>query len=223
MPADQMPADQMPADQVPADQMPPGGRDVGDPPWDAWRPEEITRRLSGVTAPWCVAAGWALDLFRGEQTREHEDLEIAVPATAAGFGAVREALDGYTFEAAGSGRLWPLDSPAFSVTYQTWVSEPGTGVYRLDIFREPQRDGAWACRRDTTISMPYEQAIGRTEAGIPYLVPQIALLFKARNTRPKDEADFAGVVPLLAPEAASWLRWALGKVHPGHAWISTLS
>lgn len=41
--------------------MPPGGRDVGDPPWDAWRPEEITRRLSGVTAPWCVAAGRALD------------------------------------------------------------------------------------------------------------------------------------------------------------------
>ena len=52
----------------------------------------------GVTAPWCVAAGWALDLFRGEQTREHEDLEIAVPTTREAFGQVRNALAGYEIE-----------------------------------------------------------------------------------------------------------------------------
>jgi hypothetical protein len=205
------------------EEIPPGGREVTDPPWDAWQPAEIAARLIGVTTPWCVAAGWALDLFRGEQTREHEDLEIAVPATAAGFGAVREALAGYSFEVIGSGRSWPLDSPAFDVMWQTWVSEPDTGVYRLDIFREPQRDGAWVCRRDEAISMPYEQIIGRTDAGIPYLIPEIVLLFKAKHSRPKDEADFAGVLPLLTAEAAAWLRWALERVHPGHAWISALS
>ena len=48
--------------------------------WDAWTPNVAAERLRGVTAPWYVAAGWALDLFRGGQTREHEDLEIAVPA-----------------------------------------------------------------------------------------------------------------------------------------------
>ena len=47
--------------------------------WDAWRPEEVAARLAGVQAPWCVAAGWAIDLFLGEERREHEDLEIAVP------------------------------------------------------------------------------------------------------------------------------------------------
>lgn len=31
----------------------------------AWTPAEVTRRLAGVRAPWYVAAGWALDLFRG--------------------------------------------------------------------------------------------------------------------------------------------------------------
>jgi hypothetical protein len=29
-----------------------------------------------------MAAGWALDLCRGVQTREHGDIEIAVPAAA---------------------------------------------------------------------------------------------------------------------------------------------
>jgi hypothetical protein len=203
--------------------IPPGGREVSDPPWDAWRPEEITRMLAGVAAPWWVAAGWAIDLFRGEQTREHGDLEIAVPGTADGFGAVRAALAGYDFEVVGAGRAWPLDSPAFQVMFQTWVSDPATGVYRLDIFREPQRDGAWVCRRDDTISLPYEQVICRTATGIPYLAPEITLLFKAKYPDlPKNEADFAGALPLLSPPAVGWLRWALGRVHPGHPWIAAL-
>jgi len=207
---------------VTEEEIPPGGTEVADPRWDAWRPEDVARLLAGVSAPWYVAAGWALDLFRGEQTREHGDLEIAVPAP--DFGAVRDALAGYHFEVIGSGRAWPLDSPAFDVMCQTWVSEPATGVYRLDIFREPQRDGAWVCRRDQTIRLPYEQIIRHTADGLPYLVPEIVLLFKAKHSaEPKNQADFAGALPLLSDSAAGWLRWALARVHPGHAWLSALA
>jgi hypothetical protein len=41
-------------------------------------------------------------------TREHEDLEIAVPAGQ--FGPVRAALADFDIEVVGSGRRWPLDS-----------------------------------------------------------------------------------------------------------------
>jgi hypothetical protein len=70
------------ADQAPdEDEVVPGGTPVGeDAPWDAWSPREAAARLAGVDVPWAVAGGWALDLFRGEVTREHSDLEIAVPA-----------------------------------------------------------------------------------------------------------------------------------------------
>jgi hypothetical protein len=204
------------------EETPPGGIVVADPRWDPWRPEDVARRLAGVSAPWYVAAGWALDLFRGQQTREHGDLEIAVPAP--DFGAVRQALAGYDLEVIGSGRAWPLDSPAFGVMHQTWVREPATGVYRLDVFREPQRDGAWVCRRDETIRRPYEQIIRRTADGIPYLVPEIVLLFKARHSaEPKNQADFCGTLPLLDAAAAGWLRWALARVHPGHEWINAVA
>ena len=53
----------------------------GPPPeaWSmAWTPDQAARALEGVSAPWAVAGGWALDLWHGMQTREHEDLEIAV-------------------------------------------------------------------------------------------------------------------------------------------------
>jgi hypothetical protein len=203
------------------EEIPPGGTELPDPTWDPWRPEDAARLLARMSTPWYVAGGWALDLFRGEQTREHGDLEIAVPAP--DFGAVRAALAGYRFEVIGSDRSWPLDSPAFDVMHQTWVSEPGTGVYRLDIFREPQRDGAWVCRRDATIRLPYEQIIRRTADGIPYLIPEIVLLFKAKHSaEPKDQADFVGTLPLLDDGAVGWLWRALARIHPGHPWISAL-
>jgi hypothetical protein len=202
-------------------EIPPGGQEVSDPHWDPWRPENVARLLAGVSVPWYVAGGWALDLFRGEQTREHADLEIAVPAVS--FGAVRAALTGYDVEVVGAGRIWPLDSPAFDVMYQTWVSEPGSGVYRLDIFREPQRDGAWICRRDETITLPYERIIHHTGEGIPYLAAEIALLFKAKHAAElKNQVDFEGALPLLDASAVGWLRWALSRIHPGHAWIGAL-
>ncbi len=105
----------------------------------------------------------ALDLFRGEMTREHEDLEIAVPA--ARFGLIRAALAGFDIEVVGSGRRWPLDSPAFDVMIQTWVRERDTGVYRPGIFREPHDGDTWICRRDRSIRLPYEQVIATSPEG----------------------------------------------------------
>jgi hypothetical protein len=123
-----------------------------------------------------------------------------------------------------------VDSRAFALMHQTWVSEvcqPGAGIprqriYQLDIFREPQRDGRWVYRRDETITLPYDQIIRRDKNGIPYLAPQIVLLFKAKAARPKDQADLAGTLPLLAPEDRSWLAGTLSRVHPEHEWLSQL-
>jgi hypothetical protein len=62
----------------------------------------------------------------------------------------------------------------------------------------------------------------RTSEGLPYLAPEIVLLFKARWSRPKDEDDLNGVVPLLDAYARRWLRLVLDMVHPGHAWVARL-
>jgi len=194
--------------------------------WDAWRPEEAARRLAGVQAPWYVAAGWAIDLFLGGGYREHEDLEVAIPAHR--FDEFAAALDGLGMFVVGTpadGWVTPLEhaGDALSGTHQTWAREPETGLWRIDVFREPSDDETWICRRDEWIRMPFAEAILPTGDGIPYARPEIVLLYKARRARDKDEADFAAVLPRLDKSARARLRTWLELVHPGHAWIRRLA
>jgi hypothetical protein len=188
--------------------------------WDAWDPAEVARRLAHVDATWYVTAGWALDLGHGRQTREHEDVEIAVPDEA--FGAVRAALDGFEMWVIGGGRAHPVTPATLAAHHQTWVREPATGAWRLDVMREPWEGDTWVFRRDPRIRLPRERVIASTDDGIPYARPEIALLYKAKSARPKDDADFAAALPLLGAEQREWLARSIALVHPGHHWLQPL-
>ena len=198
------------------------GNELGEFTWEPWSPWEVTERLAAVSVPWGVAGGWALDLFRGGKPRHHEDIEITVPA--AGFGDIYNALEGFRFDVVGleAGKYWPVDDPAFARSHQTWVREPDGPVYHLDVFREPHEGDIWICRRDTAIRLPYSTVIQRTHDGVPYVAPQIVLLFKAKASREKDEADFDSTLRLLSPRARDWLRRALARVHPWHPWLKRI-
>lgn len=213
-----------------SDSLPDGGVQVSSEDLDAlearwassWEPREVAARLAGLDAPWCVAAGWALDLFRGNRIREHGDLEIAVPA--AYFAAVRERFTEYVFDAVGDHRIWENATPeALGATHQTWLRDPRTGDYLVDVFREPHAGDTWICRRDHSIRLPYRDVIRRSaDEGIPYLAPEFVLLFKAKATRPKDQVDFDATVPLMTARQRGTLATLLEKVHPGHQWLAAL-
>jgi Aminoglycoside-2''-adenylyltransferase len=194
--------------------------------WDAWSPEEAARRFAGIDAPWYVAAGWAVDLFLGGGHREHEDLEVAIPAHRLDeFVDALAGLDVFVVGTPADGLLTPLEEArhALSETHQTWVCDPESSVWRIDLFREPSDDEAWICRRDERIRMPFTEATLRTEEGIPYARPEIALLYKAKAAREKDEADLEATLPRLDPAARARLADWIGLVHPGHAWLGRLA
>jgi len=192
--------------------------------WDAWSPEQVARLLDGVQVPWYVAGGWAIDLFLGGQRREHEDLEIAVPNDR--FGEIAAALRGFEIcVITGPGEATPLEYAEAELewTHQTWVREPATGLWRLDVFREPSEGETWICRRDARIRLQYDHVIERTDDGVPYGRPEIILLYKAKHAhRVRDRDDFTAVLPWLGPKRRRWLVQSLEMVHPGHRWIREL-
>ena len=50
----------------------------------------------------------------------------------------------------------------------------------------------------------------------------MALLFKAKHARPKDQVDFEGTVPHLSPAQRTRLAELIGHVYPNHAWLAQL-
>jgi hypothetical protein len=212
-----------------SEQLPSGGIELSpaeiealDARWSScWTPSGVARLLTGIATPWYVAAGWALDLFRGRQTREHGDIEIAIPA--ASFPEVRDRFPGYVFDAVGSGRIWENATPdVLAAVHQTWLRDPATGNYLVDVFREPHDGDTWICRRDETIRLPYNDIIRHTHDGIPYLAPELVLLFKAKATRRKDQADFDATVPHLTAAQRETLAELLARAHPQHHWLADL-
>ena len=184
--------------------------------WDPWRPEEVAALLAGVDLPWYIAGGWAIDLFLGAERREHSDIEIAVPD--ARFEELLPVFAGLELFVVGAGLATPLADGRRDDAHQTWIRE--VGKWRLDVFREPSDGDLWICRRDPAIRLPYEQVIEWTDDGIPYLRPEIVLLFKAKHTDvPKNQADFEAVLQRLDAGRREWLHDALERLQPDHAWL----
>ena len=136
--------------------------------WAAWSPQEAATRLAGVTAPWCVAGGWALDLWLGEQTRPHGDLEIAIQRE--DLPQIRAAL-GLPLHVAGDGEVRRLadDQTPPQHRHQNWVREGE--AWRMDIMLEPGDAETWVYRRDPNLTAPRAWMVG-VAGQVPYLKPQ---------------------------------------------------
>lgn len=194
-----------------------------DAAWAAWTPQEAALRLAGVETPWAIAGGWAIDLFLGRERRAHEDLEIGAPAGR--FGEIASALGELEFHVVARGVAAPVAEARESMktVHQTWGLDRAANVWRIDVFREPHDGDHWVARRDESIRLPYDELIEHTADGIPYERPEVVLLFKAKHSRPKDEADLAAVLPHLNVERRRLLARWIEQVHPGHFWLPDLA
>jgi len=190
--------------------------------WSAWHPAELAERLKGIGKPWCVVGGWALDLWHGRQTREHEDLEFTVLRSDVPI--FRERLKGMRFHAVGGGivRYLPSNQEPPEDIFQIWCEDIAARCWRADMMIEPGMPETWAYKRDTRISALRSEMVARTADGIPYLRPVAILLFKAKYCRTKDEVDFDNAVQRLTAPERVWLRDCLDLLHPGHAWSERL-
>lgn len=190
--------------------------------WAAWHPQELARRLAGVTRPWCVVGGWALDLWHGEQTRPHDDLEFTI--LRADFADFRAALPDLRLHAVGDGHVEPLgaeEAPPSGIA-QVWCEDVAAGCWRVDMMLEDGTPETWVYKRDPSIRLPRVKAVRRAAGGVAYLAPEIVLLFKAKYRRDKDEADFAKALPRLEVAQRHWLKASLALAHPDHAWSAVL-
>lgn len=192
--------------------------------WEPWSPHELASRLSSVSKPWCVVGGWALDLWHGNKTREHDDLEFTILRK--DFDTFRQSLGGdmalYTVYDGVLEHLTASQQPKPEID-QVWCFDRSAECWRVDMMIESGTDALWVYKRDNQITRPRVEMVLFTTEGIPYLNPSAVLLFKAKYCREKDEADFAKAVSELSASERLWLRNCLVSQHPEHVWIDRLS
>jgi uncharacterized protein (DUF952 family) len=197
---------------------------------------EITLRaaevMAGFAGRWWVAGGWALDLFLGRKTRPHADLEISV--LAGDQSALFEHLRGWDLRLAAPGaslpawdgativppfhQVWARRGPARAASPEQFAGDPTMVGFLL----EQGTTDRWVFRRHPAITRSLERFGTRTGDGVGFVRPEVALLFKAKATRFKDQRDFDRVLPHLDRAARWWLASALEQAHTGHRWPQRL-
>jgi hypothetical protein len=181
---------------------------------------KVNEWMSEFNGQWGIAGGWAIDLCIGKEIRAHSDIEVAIFRE--DQHVLKKALPDWSFE--------KVVGKEFVDWEEEWLELPVHEIHgvhkwsgdRLEVLLNETRDGKWIFRRESSISFPESSLFLNLNEGIPYLHPAVVLLYKAKNAREKDHADFFTVKSFLKGEDKNWLRKALQVHVPGHKWIHRL-
>jgi hypothetical protein len=194
--------------------------------------------LSGLTVPWWITGGWAIDLAAGQVTRDHADVNVMM------LERDEHALRGLTragihIQLIADGQPpgpWPAGR-RLTAGPAPGPKPPATGPGRragdrlivrgadLPLPAEVVPDSAvgafWVYRRGARIWWRPLADITRYRQGIPFLAPEVVLLIKARPGLDKpatdnDQRDFETALPLLSAGQRSWLKDAT----EGRSWLN---
>ena len=92
----------------------------------------------------------------------------------------------------------------------------------MDMPLTPDVEGRWQNKRLPDHQLRLAEATWLTDDGIRVLNPEIVLLFKSTNGRPKDLRDLEHALPLLDAGPRAWLRDAVQRLRPDHPWLDRI-
>lgn len=182
--------------------------------------QSIASLMSGFNHTWFFAGGWAIDLFIGKETRHHEDIEIAL------FRKdqleLKDYLKEWDFKKVIKREFYPWKNEFLELPIHEIHALNKSNGDKLEILLNETTESNWRFRRDFTVSYPRNSVWSHTDTGIPYLNPEIVLLYKAKNTREKDHQDFLTIKKYLDDNKKKWLRNAIQSQEPDHKWLELL-
>lgn len=196
---------------------------------------ELAGMLSSLNKPWYVAGGWSIDLYLQQRRREHKDVDIAV------FRQDQLVIQMYLLDR--GWKLWKYMGDTEAI--EPWLpgeklelpdrgifAEPVNEIGSIDILLSEKKGKQWWYHRDARITHSIKTVGMNLDLGIPFLSPEIVLLFKARHLyvdepnyilhRQADENDFQAVRRLLNVKRRTWLEKAIGLLYPNHPWLKYL-
>ncbi len=168
--------------------------------------------FEGGPDSWWLTGGAALAVHFGGWWRPLGDIDVTINRTDIVTAAVG---------------LPSLAEEPLAHNFRAWLAaghtdSPGNRPFAVDVFDLPISlrcvrlpPGLWYSTGRPELVLRADEAILRSETGMPYLAPDLVLLGKSRQRRRKDRLDFERAVPRLEP----WRRTRLlGLLPPRHPW-----
>jgi hypothetical protein len=192
--------------------------------WEPLDPPGLAELMHGFPRPWWVVGGWSIEAFTGV-AREHEDVDLSILACDAPYLREHLGADWCLWSNAG-GTLRPLNDrfpDLLAPDCQVWIRRDAWSPWVVDVPVTPDRGGLWTSKRWPDHVVPLEEAIWVAADGIRYSNPEIALHYKARSRRAKDELDLERTWPLLSDAKRTWLLEAIRATEGAdHPWLLRL-
>jgi len=188
------------------------------PSLDSWQPlsvDEAGRVFEGAPFKWWISGGHALDLYVGDRWREHDDLDVGICRSETS--RVYEWLGEWDLWLAAVGELSPWDGRQLNLgrdENNVWARRNTRGRWAIDLTVNECSGNKWIYRRDASVTRDWGAAVLESPWGIPYLAPELQLLFKSKHLRAKDHADASHVIPVMGGERRAWLSVRLSREHP---------
>jgi len=106
--------------------------------------------------------------------------------------------------------------------FSLWCRPAHNRDWAMELMLDEAENERWIYRRHRQIQRPLNIAIRCSSQGIPYLAPEIQLLYKSHRMRQQDQTDFELIGPKLDQGSRRWLRDGLQITEPSHSWLSVL-
>ena len=190
--------------------------------WDPIGIDDVAQRFATLAVDWWVAGGLSIDLFLGFESRPHADVDLEMFRT--DRETLFEAFEGWELFVVAQGALtrWhpsePIDQPVFGI----WARPGPESPWGVEVMLADGNRDTWRFRRDNDISLARGKLTQTTSNGIRYCTPEVQLLYKSKQARPKDDVDLARCLHRMTTDQRLWLNDAIGRTSPGHPWIRVL-
>ncbi|WP_216647536.1 hypothetical protein [Bacillus sp. THAF10] len=183
--------------------------------------------MNSASFKWWIAGGWALDLYVGRKTREHGDTDIVIlKQDQMKLQKLLEKDWELYIAHKGALTLWQAGEQLEPHYDNLWAKRKTEDAWSLQIMLFDHDEVNWIYKREKSIRKPWTEIGEVSSSGIPYLRPEIQLLYKGGSSvlRKNDEQDLETVLPLLDGGRVQWLYEALSSQFPrGHEWLNKIN
>lgn len=208
---------------------------------------EAKKLLYGKGFKYSICGGYSIELFCDKPLRGHGDIDIAAFwCDRDEIILYMQSLGWMVYEMCGGGLAHHIKdisnqkklkrnifcfTEACELINLTPTGEPDmvrldfnhggqTKLNFIEFLFNDEKDGNFLYARNHDVSSPMDHAILHKNH-IPYLAPEIVLLYKSTDTERKGyQLDYDLAMELMAPEQKEWLMAALKTMNPaGHKWI----